>query len=274
MKALRQMGGGVIIAVISLLLVIGGISLSLAETSTPPPPTPSPIPTTFAVEFASPLPATPTLIPTETATAIPDTPTSIPNITSLPPTSCPVPNGWFGIVVGANDTLYSIAQRYNTTVENLNANNCLNYVNPTPGSILYVPPGPTAVVVQCSPPAGWVKRHVVQPGENLYRIALSYGITYPQLQTGNCMGSSTTIFVGQVLWVPNVPTRTPTILPTSTFNFSTPTRTSTPTLTPSLTSTFVVTSSPVPTNTTIPSPTSTFIQTATLTSFPTQNSTP
>ena len=32
MQTLRQLGGGVIIAIISVILVIGGISLALAET--------------------------------------------------------------------------------------------------------------------------------------------------------------------------------------------------------------------------------------------------
>ncbi|HSO10859.1 MAG TPA: LysM peptidoglycan-binding domain-containing protein [Anaerolineales bacterium] len=249
MKALHQMGSGFIIGTISLLLVIGGISLSLAETSAQPlQPTPSPIPTSFAVEFASPLPS-PTLppaIPTYVPTLMPSATIAQAQATSV----CIVPSNWIPITVSANDTLYSIAERYNTTVEELNQKNCLNLRNPAPGMLLYVPAVPTKAVVPCGPPAGWVKRHVIQPGENLFRIALSYGITYPQLQAGNCMGKSTTIFVGQVLWVPNVPTLTPTITITSTTDFSTPTHTATNTpdfSTP--TSTFIVTLSPVPTAT-------------------------
>lgn len=261
MKALRQMGSGFVIGAISLLLVIGGISLSLAETSVPSlPPTPSPIPTTFAVEFASPVPSptSPPAIPT-------DAPALIPSATLAQATAvCILPSNWIPITVSVNDTLYSIADRYNTTVEELNQKNCLNLQNPAPGAVIYVPAVPTKVVIPCGPPAGWVKRHVVQAGENLFRIALSYGISYPQLQAGNCMGASTTIFVGQMLWVPNVPTRTPTITVTSTSTkFSTPTNTAT--LTPDFstpTSTFVVTSSPSPTSTTAP--------TQTLTPFPSQ----
>lgn len=253
MKALRQLGSGFIIGAISLLLVIGGISLALTESTTSTsPPTPSPIPTTFAVEFASPIPSPtfpPAIIPTETPIVLPSPTLFVPQ-----PTACTVPSNWIPITVGANDTLYTIAERYNTTVEELNQKNCLDLQNPAPGAVIYVPAVPTKVVVPCGPPTGWVKRHVVQPGENLFRIALSYGITYPQLQKGNCMGSSTTIFVSQVLWVPNVPTRTPTVTVTRTPNFSTPTNTatntpdfstSTPTSTP--TSTFIVTSSPTST---------------------------
>lgn len=260
MKALRQLGSGFIIGAISLLLVIGGISLALTESTTPAsPPTPSPIPTIFTVEFASPLPS-PTfpsaLIPTETSIAISSPTLFVSQPTQ--PTACTIPGNWIPVTVGANDTLYTIAERYNTTVEELNQKNCLNLQNPAPGAVIYVPAVPTKVIVPCGPPAGWVKKHVVRPGENLFRIALSYGITYPQLQKGNCMGSSTTIFVGQVLWVPNVPTRTPNVTatkpPTNTPDLSTSTNTatrtpdfSTPTNTATPTSTFVVTSSPTST---------------------------
>jgi hypothetical protein len=84
-------------------------------------------------------------------------------------------------------------------------------------------------VIPCGPPAGWVRAHIVQPGDNLYRIALSYGVTYPQLQRANCMGSSTTIYAGQRLWVPNIPTRTPQPGVTNVPSFPTDTPTPTPT---------------------------------------------
>jgi LysM repeat protein len=226
MKALRQMGSGFIIGAISLLLVIGGISLSLAETSAPEiPPTPSPIPTTFAVEFASPLPSL-TLPP-----ALPsDTPASLPTATAtlalVQPVTCNFPAGWIAIVVGANDTLYSIAERYKTTADSLDASNCLNNRLPAAGSVLYVPPVPTVTVIPCGPPASWIKAHSVKAGENLYRISLLYRTTVTQLQSANCMGSSTIIHVGQMLWVPNVPTSTPAVTATGTFTF-TPTNTAT-----------------------------------------------
>ena len=268
MKALRQMGSGFIIGTISLLLVIGGISLSLAETSAPSlPPTPSPIPTTFAVEFASPFPS-PTLPP-----AIP---TNTPILLSSPtafvqPASCTIPAGWIPITVGTNDTLYSIAERYKTTADNLDTSNCLNNAVPAAGSVIYVPPVPTVTVIPCGPPSNWIKAHSVKAGENLYRISLLYRTTVARLQSANCMGSSTIIHVGQLLWVPNVPTSTPaiTITPTSTSTISFSTPTNTLTITPDFstpTATFIVTSSPVPTSTTAP--------TQTLTPFPSQTTSP
>jgi len=249
MKALRQMGSGFIIAAISLILVIGGISLALTESSVPPQqPTPSPIPTTFAVEFASPFPTQeiPTTLPTQT---------SLPTATIAQPASCSIPGGWILITVGTSDTLYSIAERYKTTADNLSMGNCLNSTALNAGSSLYVPPVPTVTVIPCGPPSTWVKSHTVKAGENLFRISLLYRTTVAQLQSANCMGASNIIHVGQVLWVPNVPTSTPAITiiktntaaPTSTF-------TKTPDFSTS-TSTFVVTSSPTPTST--PTPTNT-----------------
>lgn len=269
MKALRQLGSGFIIGAISLLLVIGGISLSLAETSAPEiPPTPSPIPTTFAVEFASPLPSPTTFLETPT-----EFPTFPPTTTLVPvqPTTCTIPSGWIAITVGANDTLYSIAERYKTTADALDASNCLNNIPPAPGSILYVPPVPTVTVIPCGPPSSWRKTHTVKAGENLYRISLLYRTTVAQLQSANCMGSSTIIHIGQLLWVPNVPTSTPAVTitpsrtPTSTVDFSTPTNTATKT--PDF-------STPTNTATNPPPPTSTSSPTPSLTLPPTQSISP
>jgi LysM repeat protein len=209
MQTLRQLGGGVIVAIISVVLVIGGIFLSLAETL-PPPATPTQIPPTFPQSFPTPTSTPATAAQPETATQ-----TQLPTVTASlalalgSATSCTPPSGWTLVTTGAGDTVYALAQRYKTTAENLNAANCLTSAELPAGMALYVPPVPTVTVIPCGPPFGWVRNYVVQRGDTLFSIALAYNITYPQLQRGNCMGSSTTIYAGQRLWVPNVPTRTP-----------------------------------------------------------------
>ena len=254
MQNLRQLGGGVIIALISVLLVIGGISLALAETL-PSQATPTPIPPTVSLDFptATFTAASPLVSETASSTVTPIitiTDTLIPTNTVFVQVSCTPPGGWQRIITGSGDTIYSLAQQYKTTAENLSSANCLPSFDIPLGFALYVPPVPTVTVIPCGPPAAYVRRHVVQPGDNLYRIALSYGITYPQLQRANCMGSSTTIYAGQVLWVPNVPTRTPvpgvtivpdfptttpTLIPTDTTVPPSPTFTTVPTTPPTLT---------------------------------------
>jgi len=260
MQSLRQLGIGVIIAIVSVILVVGGIMLALAETL-PPPSTPTQIPPTLPLSFPTPtITASPIQSETPTAaqTASPSATTTQLN-TLLAPTVCTPPVGWIRIIAGAGDTIYSIAQRYKTTAENLSAANCLQSADLPAGYTLYVPPVPTVTVIPCGPPAGWVKTHIVKPGDTLFRIALSYGTTYPQLQRANCMGSSTIIYAGQRLWVPNVPTRTPIPGTTTIPDFPTSTNTSLPvatTVTPSSTlpptETFTVTPSPTPTNTNTP----------------------
>ena len=210
MQTLRQLGGGVIVAIFSVILVIGGIFLSLAETL-PPPSTPTQIPPTFPESFPTPtsttigFPAT----DTETTTALPTLTESTTPTPVFSPTTCTPPSGWIRVTTSSGDTVYSLAQRYRTTADNLNAANCLTSADLQAGIALYVPPVPTVTVVPCGPPFGWVRNYIVRPGDTLFRIALSYNITYPQLQRANCMGSSTTIYTGQRLWVPNVPPRTP-----------------------------------------------------------------
>ncbi len=272
MQSLRQLGSGVIIAIVSVVLVIGGISLALAETL-PQRATPTPIPPTLPLSFPTPTITASFAPQTETGTAtITETPPAVvPSSTNtlLAPTSCIPPVGWIRITVAAGDTVYSLAQRYKTTADALSAANCLSSVELPAGYTIYVPPVPTVTVIPCGPPAGWVKTHVVQAGDNLYRIALSYNITYPQLQRANCMGSSTTIYAGQILWVPNVPTLTPvpgvTFIPT--FPTDTPMPTSTA-LPPTATSTTAATATTAATSTSVPTPLPTFTSTAPGTTSP------
>ena len=270
MQSLRQLSIGIIIALASVVLVIGGIFLSLAETFSPLS-TPTPIPPTLQLTF-------PTITPS-LSVAQSETPTATASLTEIqaesqtasatlaPLATCaPAPANWIRISIATGDSIYSIAQRYRTTTEDLSAANCLTSLDLPVGYVLLVPPvQATVTAVPCGPFAGWVRAYVVQRGDNLFRIGLSYGVTVTQLQRANCMGSSTTIFAGQRLWVPNVPTRTPavTLIPNS------PTASNT--------------SQPVPTTEvpTLEPPTATASQiatiepsatpTASITSFPTQS---
>ena len=258
MRALREMSGGLIIAVVSLLLVLGGISLSLTENTPPEQPTPTPLPPIVATSIELPtftpiIVSTNTLAATTTETTT-QTFTAIPSATLAVAVVCNPPTGWIQITVISSDTLYTIAERYKTTAEILNTSNCLNNVLPAVGSRLYVPPVPTVTVIPCGPFAGWIKAYTVKPGDNLYRISLLYRTTVARIQRANCMGSSTIIYVGQVLYVPNVPTSTPGGTTIPSFNTATPSLTLPPTATTAATDT------PVP-----PSPTNTIPPTATFT---------
>ncbi len=265
MQSVRQLGAGLIYALVSILLVIGGLSLSLAESFTVSQPTSTPT--------MPPLPGTltPTLPgPTTTPTA-----TALPTQTPLPPTNCPPPPGWIPIIVQPGDTIASLAYQYHITPAQLSQANCLSSSGLAPGYYVYVPPLPTRTAIPCGPFPGWILGYIVQPGDTLFHIAAQYGTTVDRLKFANCRFDNE-IFAGQQLWVPNVPTITPgvTFIPT----FATPTGTSTETSTstqtqipPTATTTAEPTSTSLPptaTPTRVPSDTPA-PPTATITAFPT-----
>jgi LysM repeat protein len=292
MDILRQIGGSLLLAVFSVALVVGGISLALAESYVPVVPTPTVTEAQVSIFSTN---AASTLTPTQTLVAFSAVPPSLtPSITIQPPTTCPPPAGWIPVSVQPGDTLAVLAVRYQSTPENLRAANCL-FSNDLPvGSIIYVPPIPTQTSVPCGPPYGWV-RYTVRPGNTLTSLSQAYGVSVAQLQFANCMASNQYyLAVGQVIWVPNVATRTPRATATATLtpvSIVFPTVTWTASVTPLPTNTFVPTNSPVPTNTfvptatqttipsptmtaTVPTPTTPPTATATITAFPTATFTP
>jgi hypothetical protein len=123
------------------------------------------------------------------------------------------------------------------------------------GSILYVPgPAPTPPPVACGPLPGWVF-YTIQPGDTLYRLSLTFGVSISQLQLANCMGNATHILAGQRIYTPFLPpvlpSHTPTI-PPATEPVPSP---EPPTTTPTSTSPPPPTATPSPTPTLSPSDT-------------------
>ncbi|MBE9506987.1 MAG: LysM peptidoglycan-binding domain-containing protein [Chloroflexi bacterium] len=136
--------------------------------------------------------ATPATTPTPTpTTSAPTTP--VPTQTPLPPT------GQVTHVVQPGENLFRIAMRYNTTVNaiasaNGIANPALIYV----GQKLTIPSSGTQPP---SPPSGGTT-YVVQPGDNLFRIALRYNMSYTYLAQYNGITNPANIYVGQVIRIP------------------------------------------------------------------------
>jgi putative chitinase len=100
--------------------------------------------------------------------------------------------------VQRGENLFRIALRYNTTVEAIAASNGIR--NP---QLIYV--GQKLTIPQgggTTPPSGSGQTHVVQPGENLFRIALRYGTTAQAIAAANNLPNIHLIYVGQVLRIP------------------------------------------------------------------------
>lgn len=270
MGTLRQIGGGFLLGALSIIIVLGGFALAMAEGGLVPAFAPSATLTRVQSEI---YPTLELLPPLDGQLASPDpgqTETPVQTSTSTlppPPTTCMPPSGWVAISVQPHDTLSSIAATYRISAVQLQQANCLVSNELVAGSFLYVPPLPPNTVIACGAPAGWVI-YIVQPGDTLYRISLLYRVSVSQLQQANCLGGTTAIYAGQRLRVPNVPTSTATftLTPISTAT-ETPTATSTPG--PSATPTATQTTTPTNTETPVPSATP-----ESPTATPTQESSP
>ncbi len=107
--------------------------------------------------------------------------------------------------VQPGENLFRIALRYGLTADQVAAANGITdpariYV----GQKLTIPVAgstapPVSAASTATSPAGF---HVVQSGENLYRIGLRYGLTAHQIAAANGLSGVGTIFAGQRLTIP------------------------------------------------------------------------
>jgi len=145
----------------------------------------------------------------------PNTIVTVPNIGSDGKIYGPPCVGTYTVQTG--DTWNSIALKYNadpSLLQMVNGNTL------TVGKVLIVPLNsagtalpvtftPTATLtVSCQLPSGWIGI-IVQTGETLDTLALRYRVTKDSLKSGNCLISET-LLAGTIIYVPPVPTSTPT----------------------------------------------------------------
>jgi len=101
-------------------------------------------------------------------------------------------------IVRPGENLYRIGLRYGVSVNAIVAANGLSNPNHVwVGQRLIIPSGNTP----SSPPSSSTV-HVVRRGENLYRIALQYGLSYYRLASANNIVNPNHVYVGQRLTIP------------------------------------------------------------------------
>lgn len=93
--------------------------------------------------------------------------------------------------VKSGDTLYSIASKYNVSVNDIKDINNLSSNNLSIGQQLKIP-------VLVSSPSNKYETYVVKSGDTLYSIAKKYNVTVSELKELNNLGNNN-LFIGQVL---------------------------------------------------------------------------
>ena len=228
MKSARNLLTGLLTAIATSLIVVGALALALTEGGNWVSPVKVLVnqPQTATMQGqAAGISSTPTLLLVKGITSSPATPLTL--TSQLQPTACPQPNGWERYTIQSYDTVADLAKARSISTSRLMNSNCLVMEAVLPGTILYLPPSkptappvdspthtntvtPSAIpLVNCGAPYAWV-RYVVRSDDTLFSLSVDFRTSVAELQFGNCLGNSTLIFTGQSLYVPYVPTRTPT----------------------------------------------------------------
>ena len=108
-------------------------------------------------------------------------------------------------VIQEGDSLFIVAQQYNISLDDLAATNNLD-ANAllSPGATLIIPGGAASAgsVLEAAVGNGDERIHIVQSGENLYRIGLVYGVTIEALAAYNALENPDVLDVGQEIRIP------------------------------------------------------------------------
>jgi LysM repeat protein len=107
-------------------------------------------------------------------------------------------------VVRAGENIFEIALQYGITVDSLaRANGITNSTLIYVGQKLKIPQGEDQEMEVVSNTNSISDRiHVIQPGENLFRVALKYNVDYYYLARYNNISNPASIYVGQEIKIP------------------------------------------------------------------------
>jgi lipoprotein-anchoring transpeptidase ErfK/SrfK len=108
-------------------------------------------------------------------------------------------------VVQRGETLGHISRQYNVSISNLTATNGIADPNRIyAGQRLIIPgAGNTAAVVAPATNSSGSATHVVQRGENLFRISIQYNVSMDTIVAANSIANPNSIYAGQRLLIPS-----------------------------------------------------------------------
>lgn len=122
------------------------------------------------------------------------------NAGATPPVT-PPPTGTFNYIVQSGDTLWSLAQRFGTTIAIIKQLNNLTSDNLSIGQILRIPSSTTEPPVTPPPPTPGTFQYTVRSGDTIFFLAQRFGTTVDAIRSLNNLTTSNLI-VGQVLKIP------------------------------------------------------------------------
>ena len=129
-----------------------------------------------------------------------------------PPVTCP--EGTFAHTIKAGDTLYSLAQLYHTTVENILAvNPGIDPNNLKIGQKVCIP-----LTIPAACPEGTIT-HTIQSGDTFYNLAKQYNTTVEAIQAANPGVNPNNLQIGEKICIPKG-TTPPRVCPTGTFAYT------------------------------------------------------
>ena len=120
--------------------------------------------------------------------------------TSTPPTTCPT--GTQPYTIRSGDTFYSLAQRFNTTVEAIQrANPNVNPNNLQIGQVICIPSGGTTPPPSGNCPAG-TQPYTIRSGDTFFSLAQRFNTTVEAIQRANPNVNPNNLQIGQVICIP------------------------------------------------------------------------
>lgn len=137
----------------------------------------------------------------------------IPGMPVPPPTTCPAGSSQY--VIRSGDTLFQLANRFNTTVAAILAlNPGLDPNALQVGRIICIPGVPTPPPSTC--PTGTFP-YVIRSGDSFFSLANRFNTTVAAIQAANPGVNPNALQIGQTICIPGRPTPPPQTCPAGTF---------------------------------------------------------
>ncbi len=145
--------------------------------------------------------------PQETPQVVPATEPPVAQPTPQLQPTAPAPGSTIVHTVKPGETLFSIGRQYNVNPYAIAAANNVPYPYIIyPGQQLTIPTGPTPPgpnPTSAPPQPGTCRtNHMVRPGENLFRISLTYGVPMSTIAAANGIVNYNLVYAGQTLCIP------------------------------------------------------------------------